>query len=438
MTQKTHRARIAGKFGVIGEDGAHRRANDEGTGKGAGQTMPARGQCHRGITSWLAPWLLGLSLLAAVSVGLTACGGAKNRIAAENAATPGRDKELYEQASQKARRGRYDEARLLYNVVITTYADSEYLPLAKLAIADSFYLEGGTSNLEQAIGGYKDFAQYFPTHPRVCDVKHKIAHALMRQMGAYNRDASKAKQAEFQLKSALQSCLTAQVRPAIESDLRDVQQVLGLHELDVARFYINTRQAYKAGESRLRDIISQYPFFSYFDESLYLLGVSLIEQEQPEEAAEYFTRLLRDFPNSEFSKSGRDYLEKLGRALPTPSNNDPAPVRPSFIGKFSLILGNNGLEISRDGVLLSRTGEEKEESSKARPDDVNGATGTRAVRASTKINLDTPPVTAETPTAAPTAGAAPGNQTEKPGKSEEKGPKKESPRKKAGLRGLFR
>jgi outer membrane protein assembly factor BamD len=392
---------------------------------------------------------LALVLILGMAVLLTACGGAKNRVGGENAATPGRDKELYEQASQKARKGRYDEARLLYNVVITTYADSEYLPLAKLAIADSFYLEGGTSNLEQAIGGYKDFAQYFPTHPKVCDVKHKIAHALMRQMGAYNRDASKAKQAEFQLKAALQSCLTAQVRPAIESDLKDVQQVLGLHELDVARFYINTRQAYKAGESRLRDIISQYPFFSYFDESLYLLGVSLIEQEQPEEAAEYFTRLVRDFPNSEFSKPGRNYLEKLGKALPTPSNSDPAPVRPSFVGKFSLILGNNGLEISRDGVLLSRTGEEKEgEAAKARPSDVNSATGTRAVRASTKVNLDTPPLTAETPAAAGTAppaapggtagGVNPGNQPEKPEKADEKSSKKESPKKRGGLKGLFR
>lgn len=362
--------------------------------------------------------LLGAGLL------LTACGG-KNKVANENSNVPGRDKELYEQASQKARKGRFDEARLLYNVVITTYADSEYLPLAKLAIADSFYLEGGTSNLEQAIGGYKDFAQYFPTHPKVCDVKHKIAHALMRQMGAYNRDASKAKQAEFQLKTALQSCQTAQARPSIERDLKDVQQVLGLHELDVARFYINTRQAYKAGESRLRDIITQYPFFSYYDESLYLLGVSLIEQEQPEEAAEYFTKLVRDFPNSEFSKPGRDYLEKLGKALPTPANDDPAPVRPSFVGKFSLILGNNGLDISKDGVLLSRSGEEKDDKdAKARPSDVNSSTGTRAVRASTKVNLDTPPLAAEeaSPPAAKSA-----DQSEKP---DEKGRKKENAKKK--------
>jgi len=331
----------------------------------------------------IAPLILSVLLLAA-------CGG-KDKVKNENAAAPGRDKELYEEATKKAKKGRFDEARLLYNVVITTYADSPYLPLAKLAIADSFYLEGGTNNMEQAIGGYKDFAQYFPTHPEVCKVKHKIAHALMRQMGAYNRDASKAKQSEFQLKAALQSCQTSPLRPTIENDLREVQQVLALHELDISRFYIQTRQAYKAGESRLRDIITQYPFFTYYDESLFLLGVSLIEQEQPEEATEYFTRLVRDYPNSEYAGKGKDYLEKLGKPIPSPANNNPAPERPSFMGRFGLIMGRNGLDISKDGVLLSREGNEKEDVKTATvtPSESSNQTGTRAIRASTKANIAT-------------------------------------------------
>jgi outer membrane protein assembly factor BamD len=411
-----------------------------------------RQSCQKGVARMTRDRLIsrGFPLLVSLLVMLSGCGG-KNKVSNETTALPGRDKELYEQASQKARKGRYDEARLLYNVVITTYADSEYLPLAKLAIADSFYLEGGTGNLEQSIGGYKDFAQYFPTHPRVCDVKHKIAHALMRQMGAYNRDASKAKQAEFQLKSALQSCQTAVVRPAIENDLRDVQQVLGLHELDIARFYINTRQAYKAGESRLRDIIAQYPLFSYYDESLYLLGVSLIEQEQPEEASDYFTRLVRDYPNSEFAKKGREFLDRLGKELPTPSNNLPAPERPSFVGKFSLIMGYNGLDISKDGVLLSRSGEEKEESEAGlpRPSEVNSATGTRAVRASTRVDVDNVlDLQSVTPRATPGATPAPSNsveggaatspEEEKMEAKPDKAKQKETKKKRGGLRGLFR
>lgn len=351
---------------------------------------------------------LAYSLMAVSLFALAGC-GEKDKVKNENASALGRDKELYEDATKKAKKGRFDEARLLYNVVITTYPDSEYLPLAKLAIADSFYLEGGTSNLEQAIGGYKDFAQYFPTHPKICNVKHQIALSLMRQMGAYNRDASKAKQAEFQLKAAAQSCQNSALKPVIERDLRDVQQVLGLHELDIARFYIENRQAYKAGESRLRDIVAQYPFFSYYDESLYLLGVAMIEQEQPEEASDYFTRLVRDYPNSEFSKKGKDYLEKLGKPIPAPSNNNPAPERPSFVGKFSLILGYNGLDISKEGVLLSREGTEKEDVKDAmKPNEASGAGGTKTIRASTKVSTD--PAATQT-SSAPTGAAAPSATT---------------------------
>jgi len=385
-------------------------------------------------------------LLTLLSLVLAACGGGKDKVKNENAAIPGRDKELYEQASVKAQKGRYDEARLLYNVVITTYADSEYLPLAKLAIADSFYLEGGTSNLEQAIGGYKDFAQYFPTHPKICDVKHKIAQSYMRQMGAYNRDATNARKAYQQLLSAEQSCQNSPTLEVIRRDKGDVSQALGLHELDVAKFYINQRQAYKAGESRLREIVTNYPLFGYYDESLYLLGVTLIEQEQPEEAAEQFTRLVRDYSASEYAKKGKEYLEKLGKPIPAPSNNNPAPERPNFMGKFSLILGNNGLDITRDGVLLSRKGDEKDDvkaEALKKPSETSNTTGTRAIRVNTKGTID--PVTSSQSVPAGSAAAtqngdaAPAATTGNEAKPADKKPEEEKKDKKKKKKfGIFR
>jgi outer membrane protein assembly factor BamD len=327
-----------------------------------------------------------ISIVFAFTIALPLAGcGPKDKVKNENASAEGRDRDLYNQASKKAEKGRYDEARLTYNVIITTYPDSAYLPLAKLAIADTFYLEGGTSNLQQAIGGYKDFAQYFPTHPKICEVKHRIAMSYMRQMGAYNREAQMAQQAEQQLKNAEAACRNSPAQAKVQTDLVTVQQVLGLHELDIARFYSDKRQAHKAAEGRLRGIITNYPNFSYLDESLYRLGVSLVEQEQPEEAAEYFTRLVRDYSKSEYAKKGKEYLEKLGKQVPEPSNENSAPERPSFIGKFGLILGRNGLEISEDGVLLSKKGKEKEEvKATAKPSEVSNQPSTRSIRATTK------------------------------------------------------
>jgi outer membrane protein assembly factor BamD len=301
-----------------------------------------------------------VSLLFAFTLLAAGCGG-KDKVSNDNQAIPGRDKELYEEASKKLRKGRYDESRLMYNVIISTYPDSTYLPLAKLAIADSFYLEGGTSQLEQAVGGYKDFAQFFPTHPLTCQVRLKIADAYIRQMNAYNRDATKARQAETQLKATMQGCQTTDLRPEIEDRLVRVQQILSLHSLAVGDFYFDNRKAYKAAFGRYQEIVEQYPNSTYMDKALFRAGQSLIEQEQPEEASQYFTRLVREIPNSEYTKEAKQYLEKLGKPIPEAANNNPAPERPGAMGKFRLLAGFNDIQTSKDGVLVSKKGEADEE-----------------------------------------------------------------------------
>jgi outer membrane protein assembly factor BamD len=350
----------------------------------------------------------------ALALPLAGC-GPKDKVKNENASAEERDRELYNQASKKAEKGRYDEARLTYNIIITTYPDSAYLPLAKLAIADTFYLEGGTSNLTQAIGGYKDFAQYFPTHPKICEVKLWIAMSYMRQMGAYNRDAQMAVQAERQLKDAEAACRNSAALPMVQIDIKRVQQALGLHELDIARFYSDKRQAHKATEDRLRGIITNYPNFSYLDESLYRLGVSLVEQEQPEEAAEYFTRLARDYSKSKYAKKGKEYLEKLGKPIPDPSNDNPPPERPNLIGNFGLILGRNGLKISEDGVLLSKKRRQKEDvKATAKPSEVSNQPSTRPIRATTKGTA----APDQADPLAPAAGQTTGEAVKAPGASQ--------------------
>ncbi|MFZ0750853.1 MAG: hypothetical protein WAM70_15930, partial [Pyrinomonadaceae bacterium] len=59
----------------------------------------------------------------------------------------GRDRVLFITAAKEVRDGRHETGRLLFTTIINTYPDSRYLALAKLAIADSFYIEGTTSSL---------------------------------------------------------------------------------------------------------------------------------------------------------------------------------------------------------------------------------------------------------------------------------------------------
>lgn len=274
----------------------------------------------------------------------------------------GRDRELFNDAIKEVRKSNYDTGRLLFNTIITTYPDSAYLPLAKLAIADSFYLEGSTSSLIQAAAAYQDWLTFFPTDPLADDAMLKIAESEMRQMGLANRDVTHARKAEQRLKVLLQQFPNTALKSQVETRLREVQENLGLHNLQVARFYYERNENHKGGlkgaQSRLREIIEKYPYFSYMDEVLFRLGVTYMEEEEPDEAAKYFQQIVRDYPNSEFVDKAREQLTVIGAPIPDP---DPIkktiaePVRPSFTQKLlQEVAGNADVTVDKNGVLISK------------------------------------------------------------------------------------
>src|SRR5580658_2835312 len=84
------------------------------------------------------------------------------------------DKVLFDKAIKDIEHGRYETARLTLNTLINTYDTSEYLAKAKLAIADSWYREGGSHGLAQAEAEYKDFILFYPTMEEAAESQEKI------------------------------------------------------------------------------------------------------------------------------------------------------------------------------------------------------------------------------------------------------------------------
>src|SRR5690349_6759129 len=99
---------------------------------------------------------------------------------ATNTAEP--DKQLYDKAMNDIKHGRHEVGRLGLQTLINTYPDSEYLAKAKLAIADSYFKEGGTANTTQAVAGYKDFIVFFPFLPEAAYAQMQVAMTHYREM----------------------------------------------------------------------------------------------------------------------------------------------------------------------------------------------------------------------------------------------------------------
>jgi outer membrane protein assembly factor BamD len=67
----------------------------------------------------------------------------------------------------------------------------------------------------------------------------------------------------------------------------------------------------KAVESRLTEILDTYPEFTKIDEVYFLLGEVYYRSKQSEKAIEYLGKVVRDYPDSRFSKDAKKHLDEL-------------------------------------------------------------------------------------------------------------------------------
>ena len=280
--------------------------------------------------------------------------------------SPGRDRVLFIDAAKEVRKGNHETGRLLFTTIITTYPDSPYLALAKLAIADSFYLEGTTSSLIQAGQAYQDWLTYFPTDSLSCDAMLKVAETEMRQMGLSDRDISHARKAEQRLKVMLQQCPKTRLRPDAELRMREVQDNLAMHNLQIARFYYDARYkaskgakgGLKGAQDRLKEIVEKYPNFCLMDEVLFRYATTYQEEEEPDEAAKLYQQLVRDYPNSQYVDKAKEQLNIIGAPIPDPDpikKDLPLCEKVGFMANMmQQISGSANVTTNHDGILITR------------------------------------------------------------------------------------
>ncbi len=310
------------------------------------------------------------------------------------------DKNLYDRAMSDIQHKKFDTARLELNALINTYPETEYLAKAKLAIADSFYKEGGTGNLAQAVAQYKDFITFFPFLPEASYAQMQVAMTYYRQLAKPDRDRSEAELAEQEFQIFLKNYPDSELAPVAAQHLREVQEDLAEGDFRIASYY-NTRQSYRAAAGRLQGIADRYPLFSKSDQVLFMLG-NLSEHAQSgslqgkdkemflkartETATHYYSDLVKNYPLSSLVPKAKERLTNLGSPVPQP---DPAAlarmqqeqqISRSHPGPVSHVSGliHSGPDVS----MAARVG-----TPNLNPPDDNGGGGETLNAAMTNMNI---------------------------------------------------
>ena len=318
--------------------------------------------------------LLGLLLTLTV-----ACTNKKSVNPLANVGSKQPDKVLFDRAMDAMKHNRFDVSRMTLQTLINTYPDSEFIARAKLAVADSWYAEGGTTAMQQAEIEYKDFRTFFPNMPEAAEAQLKVANIHYQEMEKADRDFTHAMRAEEEYRSLIQEYPDSKLVPEAKQRLREVQEVLAQREFNIGRFYY-LRLAYPAAIARLKTLVDRYPLYSGADEALYLLGQSYegeidvirkngrmnevnkgkMIEGLTKEASEAYGRIIKRYPAMDRALDAKARLEGLHQPVPRPTRaalelNKKEVASRQQAGIMSSMLGN--FEKHPDVAKASRVGD---------------------------------------------------------------------------------
>ena len=247
------------------------------------------------------------------------------------------DRQLYDKAVLATKKGHFDVARLDLQTLLNTYPDSQYQMRAKLAIADSWYKEGGTAALTQAEAEYSDFRVFFPNSPEAAEAQMRIGDIYFRQMDKPDRDYAKAVHAEEEYRRMLTDYPDSKLVPEARQRLREVQEALATREASIGDYYA-THQNWPATIARYQTVVDTYPLYSHMDDVLIGLGDAyaaqstyIRSQNLPEagkarllrtyddKAASAYRRVILDHSASLHVEDARDRLAAMNVPIPNPS-----------------------------------------------------------------------------------------------------------------------
>jgi outer membrane protein assembly factor BamD len=266
--------------------------------------------------------LRNLVILALVAVALTGCFGRKKYENPIDADTAQPDKALFDKAVADMERGRYRIARLTLQTLVNTYDTTEYMAKAKLALADTWFREGGSHGLAQAEAEYKDFILFYPSMEESAEAQSRVCMIHYRQMEKPDRDNIHAVRADDECRQLMVQFPNSKFVPEMEQRLREIQEVLAGHEYKVGSFYFK-KGSYPATTNRLDAMVDHYPLFSDADEALWKLAESYSKMGPrfQEQSIEAYERIARDYPLSQYADQARNMLTDMEREIP-----DPDPV----------------------------------------------------------------------------------------------------------------
>lgn len=257
--------------------------------------------------------------LAAVALVATACGKGDPRMPAPGAVDA--DKFLFDKGTALLKDKNWITAREYFKRLIDSFPSSPYRYEAKLGIGDSYLGEGRIDSVILAVNEFREFKQYFPLNTRADYADYKICLGSSKQMLSPQRDQTATIEAIKECDAFLKAHPASSHRAEVEKLYRAARDRLSQSEYEVGLTYFRFKN-YEGAMGRWVALLGVDPEFTRRDAVIFHMAEVLAKGGRPAEALPLYSRVVTEFPKSDFVKKAQSRIETIkrssGRALPVP------------------------------------------------------------------------------------------------------------------------
>jgi outer membrane protein assembly factor BamD len=233
------------------------------------------------------------------------------------------DRAAWDEGEKLVAKKRYADARVQFKRLVDGFPNSELLPQARLALADTYFEQGGSANYILAISEYRQFLTLYPSATQSDFAQFRIAESYFKDKHGIERDQTPTHQALDEYQRLVDLHPQSKYVEEAKARIAECRQSLARADFLVGYFYQHTRQAYRSASRRYESLLVDYPDYTHTDEVLYRLSECLLLSSRGAEAAPHLQRLIASYPDSPFVADAKE-LQKKADAAPRPAASPSA------------------------------------------------------------------------------------------------------------------
>lgn len=245
---------------------------------------------------------LGFLLLMLVAVGCSSTTKKPDKLTTELLSEP--KEVLFEKGKALIAKGKYEDGRKYLNHVFETYPNETMGREALLMVADSYLKQKSSKNFTEARYRYRDYLNRYPGAPKRDYARYQFALCYDMEHEKPDRDQTATREAIEQYRTLIREFPDSGYAGAGRERIRQLTDLLAEHDFGVGFFYYR-KGATASALSRFTVLEQRFPEYAAKDKLYYFEAKALTRLGRKDEAQRYLTKLVEEYPKSDYAKKAK-------------------------------------------------------------------------------------------------------------------------------------